>query len=79
MNYDHYSVANSIADSLDVEGHADWAMQLKNVIAEGATGTEILMGLRWHLRRLKDSGLAISPSVQIQVDELLAELNKALA
>lgn len=78
MSYDHYSVAKNVADSLDAEGHTDWAKEIRDAMAEGATGTEVFMGLRWQLRQVTNSGLAISPMLQSQIEELLSQLGNSL-
>jgi hypothetical protein len=78
LGYDHYAAARAIADRLSVEGHSEWADKLKKVMADGATGTEIFMGLRFHLQLLKGSGVPMSVGTRWHVDYLLKELDSAL-
>jgi len=42
-------------------------------MAGGATGTEIFMGLRWHLEQLKGGGVPLSEEAKAQADELKAQ------
>jgi hypothetical protein len=78
MGYDHYATARALADRLSVEGQSEWAEKLRNVMVEGATGTEIFMGLRWQLQQLKGCGVPLSDGTSRQVDDLLKELERAL-
>jgi hypothetical protein len=79
MGYDYYAEAASLAGRLDAEHRNDWAERLRAAIAEGSTATEILMGLRRHLQRLRDSGVTLSDGSKYHLDELLRELQRALA
>jgi len=78
-NYDHYAAANQLADRLDLEGHNEWASKIRNAMAEGATGTEIFMRLRWQLTQLRDRQAWLSKTSREQLEELLTELEKSLA
>jgi hypothetical protein len=78
MGYDHYAAAKILADRLDAEGQSDWAEKLRKVMTEGATGTEIFMGLRWQLQQLKHCGVPLSDQTSRQVDDLSKELDRAL-
>ena len=55
---------------LVAEGHAAWAARLDDVIAGGATGTEIVMGIGWVLSTLlQDPAVELSPETRrIAVD-----------
>ena len=78
MNYDYYAAAKILADHLAAEGQSDWAEKLRKVIAEGASGTEIFMGLRWQLQQLKRCGVPLSDQTWGQVEDLSKELDRAL-
>lgn len=78
MGYDHYAAARALADRLSAEGQGDRAEKLRKVMAEGATGTEIFLGLRCQLRQLKSCGVPLSDGTSGQVDDLLKELDSAL-
>ena len=56
MALDYYREAIEIAELLETEGYTDESGALKLAVASGATATEILMALRWHLERLGRSG-----------------------
>jgi hypothetical protein len=78
LGYDHYAAARYIADRLIIEGQYEWSEKLKNVMADGATGSEIFMGLRYHLQQLKGCGVPISEETGRHVDYLMNELDRAL-
>ena len=56
MALDYYREAIEIAELLETEGYTDESGALKLAVASGATATEILMALRWHLERLGRTG-----------------------
>lgn len=68
--FDIYKSAERIAQQLALSGTLEWAEALRDAIAGGATGTEILMRLRWTLRQLRKSEAA--------TDELVAEIDEVL-
>jgi hypothetical protein len=76
-NFDHYAEASNLIDHLSVDGHPIEAAILKSALEDGATGTEILMALRFHLsgiiRRVSLTGAS-----QIIASRLLSELNEVL-
>ena len=78
MDYDYYEVARALADRLEAEGQGTWAEKLKRAMADGATGTEIFMRLRWQLQQLKDCDDLLSDGTKEQIDTLLEALNNAL-
>ncbi|HEY3322528.1 MAG TPA: hypothetical protein VGP72_18850 [Planctomycetota bacterium] len=62
---------------LTASGHGEWKTRIDDAIAGGATGTEILMALRWTLRQmLKQRGLR--PEVKPLAKEAIAEISKRL-
>lgn len=79
MAYDHYAVARSIAARLRSEGYEEWSKKLLAAIDDGSTGTEIFMALRWQLREFLKTKPTLSPATDPLIQELLAELDKALA
>ena len=59
MARDYYAEARALAAKLTERGYGGWSEQLTGAIAAGATGTEIVMGLRWVLAQMleKEDGL----------------------
>jgi hypothetical protein len=59
MARDYYAEARALSAKLTEQGYGTWSEQLTDKIAAGATGTEIVMGLRWVLAQLlqNDDGL----------------------
>jgi hypothetical protein len=78
MIRDFYAEAAHVAQALLIEGLADEAESLRGAVASGATATEILMGIRWHLRGIERANRVRDKATTRMVRELLAELEKAL-
>lgn len=78
MDYDHYAAARTLADRLGTEGQDTWAEKLRRVMEDGATGTEIFMGLRWQLQQLKGCEDSLSDGTKEQIGTLLNALNNSL-
>ena len=76
-NYDHYAAARDLTSSLEEEGYAADAAKLRSAIANGATGTEIFMELRFHLSEIIQR-VPMTAQSWITASRLLAELNDAL-
>jgi hypothetical protein len=76
---DYYAMAREVASALRAEGLGDWGSRLEDAIAAGATSTEILMALRWHLRALRSNPVQLSPETERAVRQLLAVIEHALA
>ncbi len=52
QNADIYTSVRSLADDLAAAGNEEEAMAIGDALEGGATGTEILMALRWNLEKL---------------------------
>lgn len=78
MAYDYYSEARAIADLLVQEGFEAEASKLRDALAAGATGTEILMALRWHLQSISKADLRISTVTRTRARTLHAAVSAAL-
>ncbi len=79
MARDFYAEAEQIADGLASEGLVGEADGLRSVIASGATATEILMGVRWHLQNIDRANKTTNLDIKRKVRDLIAELNKVLS
>jgi hypothetical protein len=79
MAIDYYADARQIIDALVAEGLASQASGLLEVIAAGATSTEILMGVRWQLEQIDRAHKSTNPGTRSKIRELIAELNAALS
>jgi hypothetical protein len=77
-NFDHYSVAQQIAQKLHDEGKPEWAAKIDDAVAAGSTGSEIFMALRWHLRDIQGKAQDISAATRDLIDDLLRQLDKHL-
>ena len=75
---DYYARARSIAYTLEQEGFGSEAENVITAISYGTSGTELLMALRWHLRRVASSQSAIEPCTVAQINELCADLDMVL-
>jgi hypothetical protein len=76
-NFDYYAAARNLITLLYTEGHAIEAEELKDAMENGATGTEILMALRFHLAKIIRS-VSLKGALQIHALKLLSELDKSL-
>jgi hypothetical protein len=76
-NFDHYEAAQDLISCLEKDGFIEYASRLRSAMEDGATGTEILMGLRFHLSEIIRL-LPVTGELQIRALELLAELNDVL-
>ena len=79
MARDFYAETEQVIDALATEGLKEEADGLRNVMAGGATATEILMGVRWHLQNIDRSNRTVNLGTKRKVRELIAELNQVLS
>ena len=78
MTRDYYAEARDIAQSLDNGGLSEDARGLRDAIAAGATGTEILMALRWHLQRIANATLSLDFATREKIRDLTEAISSAL-
>ena len=78
MSRDYYADAKILADLLSREGEADAAKQIRGVMEEGFTGTEILMGLRYECQQALDAGRTGSQTTEARMREFVKALEAAL-
>lgn len=69
--------AQAIATELDVCSEGALATALRDAIDNAATGSEILTGLRFHLRKVQDVASA-DEAVKQRADELAQAINAVL-
>ena len=55
---DLYQRVRNLIKKLDKQSHRDWAGKFRDCLEGGATGTEIVMGLRWNAEQLIKSSAA---------------------
>ncbi len=77
MPRDLLGEAREIARELDGARPSGWEEEVENVIQGGSTGSEILMGLRWVMGRVRKSG-AGSAALDRRVRGLGEALDAAL-
>ena len=78
VNSDPYSEARQLAHVLSNENLAIWAEKLSDCIAGGSTATEILMCLRWTLKKLLDAQ-PLRDETRTAAIALLNRLNSCLS
>lgn len=78
LNYDYYRTAKDIANQLASVGYQDWAIKIKDAIASGSTGTEIIMALRWNIKKIKESNLEIPLAIKNLIEEFLVYVEEVL-
>ena len=79
MAIDYYEEARTIINSLEREGLRSEADAVREVMAAGATATEILMGVRWQLQQIERANKTANVVTKRRIRELLQELNKVLS
>src|SRR3954451_10821629 len=78
MKFDHYAEARRLSKSLVNEGMSQWAHQIMEAMAIGATGTEIFMHLRSVLRQMISTE-NLSPESYAVARRLIEEINNSLS
>ena len=76
--FDHYEFARELISDMERQGLSDGAARLKSALDEGATGTEILMALRFSLAEIA-SNCPLPEQINAKANRLILEINKALA
>jgi len=78
MARDYYAEARGLASTLAEHGYGPWSQRLTDVIAAGATGGEIVMGLRWTLGQLLETEQALPAEPRAEAESLHNGLNRLL-
>jgi len=76
-NFDYYLEARDLISRLKSEGDDESASKLRSAMEGGATGTEILMALRFHLAEIIKN-IPLRDETRIQASRLLVEIIDAL-
>ena len=79
MSVDYYLEAGHIIDALMSEGMEWEATKLRDVITAGATSTEILMGMRWHLQEIDRASASKNAETKRRIKDLLGKLKTAVS
>ena len=72
---DYYSEARRLGELLKSEGLLAESAKIDEVIEQGATGTEIMMGIRFHLEQAVPKA---SPATRAEIGALLSTITSAL-
>jgi hypothetical protein len=78
MAIDYYEEAREISLRLEQDGLTSEAVSLVHAVEDGATGTEILMALRWHLRRIEGSNRTTNLETRRRIRCLSEAIDTAL-
>ena len=79
MTIDYYTEAESIAQTVASQGHAEEARLLRDSVECGSTASEILMALRFRLAALDASGIIRDALTVERVRRVVAALNNELS
>jgi hypothetical protein len=79
MSIDYYAQTRQIIDALAAEGLSSDGDALRDAIAAGSTGTEILMAVRWHLQQVDRSNKTSNVVTKRMIRELLDQLESLLS
>lgn len=74
---DLYAEARALQVGLEGAGLPGWSSEIDDAVVAGATGSEVLMGLRWVLDRLT-SETGLPAELRSQARELLDMVQAAL-
>lgn len=77
-NFDYISEAQAIRDQLIGDQLSIWNTRIDEAIEGGATGTEILMTLRWIMAELLRTSPCLSNDVAVRVRDYNMKVNKLL-
>jgi hypothetical protein len=76
---DYYADARALGAALRDHGLPEWAQRIDAVIEAGATGTEILMGLRWTLGQLMETERALPDDLALWASRVHRQIDRALS
>jgi hypothetical protein len=65
--------------TLDRQGHGATANAIRDTVQFGSTATEILMTLRWQLRKVMDEKSCADTLTNKRIERLVGELDKVLS
>jgi len=77
-NFDYILEAQAIRDQLVGDQMLSWKMHIDEAIEGGATGTEILMALRWTIAECLKENPDIIPDVVARMKDYIMNANKLL-
>ena len=72
---EYYSEARRLGELLKNEGLLAESAKIEEAIVQGETGTEIMMGIRFHLKQAIPKA---SPATKVEIRALLSTITKAL-
>jgi hypothetical protein len=76
-DFDYYGKLRDLESALDTAGLGPWAERVREAVASGATGTEILMAVRAILRELSAQA-TLPATIRQSVSVILKETSRAL-
>jgi hypothetical protein len=76
--FDCYRSVETLMPVLEAQGFAETSQELRDIMAAGSTGTEILMGLRVAVRRFLNKDPALSRDAQEVAAQLLLQIDASL-
>ncbi len=79
MPYDYYKVADEVCERLKSAGLESAAQRIKDAIAAGSTGTEILMALRFELNGVLEENTNLGADLKLQIQSLISHINGAVS
>jgi hypothetical protein len=79
LSFDYIAEAYAIRDALTDEYLARWRSRITDAIEAGATGTEILMALRWNLGQLLEAQPELPSVVAMRIRRFIVAANTILS
>jgi hypothetical protein len=78
MSRDYYADTRDLAAKLTARGLGVWSQRLTDAVAAGATGTEIVMALRWILAQMLEAEPALPDDLRDQATHVHTGLDRLL-
>jgi hypothetical protein len=75
---DLYAEARAVGVEIWDAGHPDWSRRIDDVVAGGATASEILMGLRWTFGEALQQLPDLDRGLRGRIESLRGEISAAL-
>jgi len=74
--YDYITTTRRCAARLRELGLVEWDRKLNECLDSASTGGELVMGVRWELRRLLGAGERLPEDVEKSIAEIIREIDE---
>ena len=78
MSVEYYEVAYHIAEKMKNFGYEEWSDKIIDAIESSSIGTEILMSVRWYLKKFINEEKECCCELKNEISHFLISLDKVL-